>query len=89
VRVRVADGRVRMQVTDTGSGISPQDLPYVFDRFYRGDRSRSRQGGGAGLGLAIARQIVLAHGGEIRVESPAGKGATFTVELPEMAEKRS
>jgi signal transduction histidine kinase len=86
VRVRTADGCVRMQVADTGSGISPEDLPYVFDRFYRGDRSRSRQGGGAGLGLAIARQIVLAHGGEIRVDSREGAGTTFTVELPEIAE---
>jgi len=85
-RVSVAVTRVgeqvRVQVADTGSGISPEDLPYVFDRFYRGDRSRSRQGGGAGLGLAIARQIVAAHGGTLTVSSEPGEGATFTMVLP-------
>ncbi len=61
VVVRGQGDRVQLVVRDTGSGISPADLPHVFDRFYRGDRSRSRQGGGAGLGLAIARQLVRAH----------------------------
>jgi signal transduction histidine kinase len=71
-----------MQVADTGSGIAPEDLPHVFDRFYRGDRSRSRAGGGAGLGLAIARQLVTAHSGRIEVDSPPGAGTTFTITLP-------
>jgi len=79
---RAPDG-VRLTVQDTGSGIAAQDLPYVFDRFWKSDRSRTRQAGtGSGLGLAIARQLVQAHGGQIRVESLPGEGATFIVELP-------
>jgi len=73
---------VHLRVRDTGSGIAPEDLPRVFDRFYRGDRSRSRQGGGAGLGLAIARQLVRAHGGELTVDSKTGEGTTFSITLP-------
>ena len=82
LRVTHAGQQVRMQVADTGSGISPEDLPHVFDRFYRGDRSRSRRGGGAGLGLAIARQLTAAHGGDLSVTSQPGEGATFTITLP-------
>jgi len=77
-----AGEQVHVQVADSGSGISAEDLPHVFDRFYRGDRSRSRQGGGAGLGLAIARQIVAAHGGTLTATSEPGQGATFTMALP-------
>jgi signal transduction histidine kinase len=74
---------MRITVRDTGEGIPAPDLPYVFDRFWRGDRSRSHAGGaGSGLGLSIARQLVQAHGGRIRVESDLGRGTTFTVELP-------
>jgi len=57
-------------VTDTGSGIAAEDLPHVFDRFYRGDKSRTRASGGSGLGLAIVRQLVEAHGGQVWAESP-------------------
>ena len=78
---RVGDG-VRIQVRDSGPGIAPEDLPHVFERFYRGDRARRRHEGGSGLGLAIARSIVEAHGGRIRAESPAGGGAVFTIDLP-------
>ena len=85
-RVTVSVGRsgerVLLEVADTGTGIAPEDLPHVFDRFYRGDKSRSRRGGGAGLGLAIARQLVIAHGGEIAAESTLGAGTTFRVTLP-------
>jgi signal transduction histidine kinase len=73
---------VRLSVSDTGAGIPPEDLPYVFDRFWRGDPSRSHKEGSLGLGLAIAQQLVEAHGGRIRVESELGQGTTFTVELP-------
>jgi two-component system sensor histidine kinase BaeS len=74
---------VRIVVSDTGEGILAEDLPFVFDRFWRGDRARSHAGGaGSGLGLAIARQLVQAHGGQIRVESAPGQGTTFTIDLP-------
>ncbi len=75
-------GMVEVTISDTGSGIAAEDLPYVFDRFWRGDKSRSRSGGGSGLGLAIARQLVELHGGTIVVESAAGKGTTFRFTLP-------
>jgi two-component system, OmpR family, sensor histidine kinase BaeS len=80
----IQDGSgVRIDVRDTGEGIPAEDLPYVFDRFWKGDRARTRgSGAGSGLGLAIARQLVSAHGGTICVESKPGKGATFTIELP-------
>jgi signal transduction histidine kinase len=68
-----------IQVKDNGKGISPEDLPNIFDRFWRDEPSRQ---GSSGLGLAIARQLVQAHGGSIRVESQPGKGTTFLVSLP-------
>jgi signal transduction histidine kinase len=78
----VVPGGVRISVRDTGEGIMPEDLPHVFERFYRGDKSRSRASGGAGLGLAIAKGIVEAHGGHIDVESERGKGTVFSITLP-------
>jgi len=77
-----AHGHVRVQVKDTGEGIPAEDLPNVFEQFYRSEKSRSRATGGAGLGLAIAKGIVEAHGGRITVESEAGKGAAFTFVWP-------
>lgn len=77
-----ADRHVAVTVRDTGEGIQPADLPFIFDRFYRADRSRARQTGGAGLGLAIVRHLVAAHGGEIAVVSEPGQGAAFTFTLP-------
>lgn len=75
--------RVVLQVRDSGSGIAAEDVPLVFDRFYRADPSRTREGGqGTGLGLAIARAIIEAHGGSIAVESAIGAGTTFTMTLP-------
>jgi signal transduction histidine kinase len=83
LRAKTADGGVCITVSDTGAGILSEDLPYVFDRFWKGDRSRTRAGGGgSGLGLAIARQLVQAHGGRIAVESTVGQGTTFTIDLP-------
>ncbi len=73
---------VKVSVFNTGAGIPAEDLPYVFERFWRGDKSRSRAGGGAGLGLAIAKQLVTAHGGTIGAESAPGRGATFWFTLP-------
>jgi signal transduction histidine kinase len=80
------DGSVDVTVADTGPGISPEDLPRVFERFYRVDASRSRDDGGTGIGLAIARSVVEAHGGRIWADSEPGKGSTFTFELPVAAE---
>jgi signal transduction histidine kinase len=75
---------LRMSVSDTGPGIPPDALPHVFDRFFRAESSRRQDDGGAsGLGLAIARSIVQAHGGTLRVESPPGSGATFHIDLPD------
>ncbi len=73
---------VQVEVADTGEGISPDDLPRVFEQFYRGEKSRSRATGGAGLGLAIAKGIVEAHGGRIWVESKLGRGTRFIFTLP-------
>ena len=84
VNLHADDTGFYITVTDSGPGIPPADLPYVFDRFYRGDRSRTRVTGGSGLGLAIARQIVVAHGGRIWVDSPppgAMHGAEVGVRL--------
>ncbi|MEZ4725581.1 MAG: HAMP domain-containing sensor histidine kinase [Caldilineaceae bacterium] len=79
----VQDRQVRITVTDTGEGIAPADLPFIFDRFWRADRARTHTGGaGSGLGLAIANQLVQAHGGAIQVASELGKGTTFTLDLP-------
>lgn len=86
-QVRVAARRVpegvRVDVEDSGEGIAPADMPYVFERFYRGEKSRSRETGGAGLGLAIARGIVEAHGGAIHVDSHPGQGTAFFFTLPD------
>ena len=71
-----------LRVNDSGPGIPPDALPYIFDRFYRVDKSRSRAAGGSGLGLAIAKWIAEAHGGAIRAESTVGAGTTFIVDLP-------
>jgi heavy metal sensor kinase len=69
-------------ITDTGIGIPAEDIPFIFERFYRVDKSRSRAEGGTGLGLAICRHIAEAHGGKIEVESRVGAGSTFSVRLP-------
>jgi two-component system sensor histidine kinase BaeS len=82
------DGRdVLITVTDTGAGIAPEDLPHVFDRFWRADKSRTRRTGGSGLGLAITRKLAEAQGGDIAVTSTLGEGSTFTLRLPAPADQ--
>ena len=74
-------GSVRIKVKDSGEGIASEDLPFIFDRFWRGDKSRTGRVH-SGLGLAIAKQIVHAHNGTIEVKSEIGRGTTFTIEIP-------
>ncbi len=73
---------VEVAVTDTGAGIPDEDLPYIFERFYRVDKSRARATGGSGLGLTIAKGLVEAHGGKIKVSSEPGKGSRFSFTIP-------
>jgi len=81
------DGRLELAVADDGPGIPLEAQSRVFERFYRVDKARSREQGGTGLGLAIVKHVVQAHGGEVRVESSPGNGATFFVTLPAAAER--
>src|SRR5258708_37430397 len=83
IDVRIVDGQVEIEVKDTGAGMDPDFLPYVFDRFRQADSTTSRTHGGLGLGLSIAKQLVEAHGGRIAAGSDGkGTGSTFTVYLP-------
>jgi signal transduction histidine kinase len=87
VRLGSSDRNAVLEVQDTGIGITPDDLPHIFERFYRADPARGSDSGGAGLGLSIAQWIAQQHGGEIAVESRPGRGSTFRVSLP-MAKNR-
>jgi two-component system, OmpR family, sensor kinase len=80
VTVAAIDHRINIQIRDTGAGIAPHTLPHIFERFYRGDASRS--GGGTGLGLSIAKELIEAQNGQIAAESQMGQGTIFTVTLP-------
>jgi signal transduction histidine kinase len=83
IKLEFINSYAQLQVKDTGKGISPEFMPYVFDTFRQADSSITRRFGGLGLGLAIVRHIVELHGGSVYAESPGeGKGATFTVKLP-------
>ena len=82
VRVAPADGGAVVVVADSGAGVSPADLPHLFERFYQGDTAQAHSGEGTGLGLALAREIVLLHGGTITAESTLGAGTTVRIWLP-------
>ncbi|WP_030487509.1 HAMP domain-containing sensor histidine kinase [Micromonospora chokoriensis] len=82
ISANATDAEVIVSVTDTGSGISAEDLPQVFERFWRAEKSRSRQTGGSGLGLAIVRKLTEAHGGTVSATSTPTQGSTFTLHLP-------
>jgi signal transduction histidine kinase len=90
VRVEVGPdgGRAVLRVIDTGSGIAPDDLPYVFERFYRADRSRAGGRAGSGIGLTVARELIAANGGTIEVERTGSDGTTFRIVLPGVSEER-
>jgi signal transduction histidine kinase len=78
----LGEGRAEIRVRDTGIGIPRADLPRITERFYRVDKARSRELGGTGLGLAIVKHLVLAHGGELGIESQEGEGTTIRFTLP-------
>jgi signal transduction histidine kinase len=82
VAAKKLDNWLEISVKDTGEGIPAKDLPNLFERFYRVDKSRARATGGAGLGLAIAKSLVEAHGGKIEAQSEEGKGSRFSFTLP-------
>jgi heavy metal sensor kinase len=83
VRLSSEDGQARLEVEDTGQGIPASDLPHIFDRFYRADKSRTGEdGASSGLGLAIAKALVEAHGGRIKATSVVGNGTRFEIEMP-------
>lgn len=82
IALRVADGRAQVLVSDTGAGIAADELPLIFDRFFRASSSHRSATPGTGLGLGIARSLVEAHGGTLTVDSEPGRGTTFTISLP-------
>jgi signal transduction histidine kinase len=82
VSIKNTGSTALLRISDTGTGIPPEHINHIFDRFYRADEARRRDTGGAGIGLSIAKTIVIAHNGSISVESEPSKGSTFTVSIP-------
>lgn len=83
VTTRKAENGIELSFTDTGRGIPEDDLPFIFERFYRADKSRNRESGGTGIGLSIVKNIVDAHHGKITVISKEGEGTTFIILFPD------
>jgi signal transduction histidine kinase len=83
----VSAGWVRLRVKDTGEGIAPEELPHIWERFYRAESARARGDGGSGLGLALVKELTEAMGGTVGVESTPGEGSCFTVRLPQVAQQ--
>ncbi|MDE3047556.1 MAG: ATP-binding protein [Verrucomicrobiota bacterium] len=83
VKIEKKGDALHCSVSDHGMGISPSDLPHIFDRFYAADKAQSRKAGGAGLGLSIVKNIVEKHGGKISASSQLGKGSLFTIVFPD------
>lgn len=81
-RLEAGNGAIAVEISDTGIGISEEDLPHLFDRFFKADKARSRSAGGSGLGLSIVKKIVELHGGSVTVRSRTGEGSSFRIELP-------
>ena len=88
VAVRRRDGLVEIAVSDQGFGIAPNDQERIFERFYRVDPARSRQTGGTGLGLSIVKHVAANHGGEVTLWSVEGEGSTFTLRMPDSAQRQ-
>jgi signal transduction histidine kinase len=82
LKVKVEDGKLKIAVQDTGVGVAEEEMPKLFDKFFRSDDPRVQAETGSGLGLSLAREVVRMHGGEITVESVLNQGSTFTVLLP-------
>ena len=79
-----SEATIRVEVADNGTGIAPEHLPRIFERFYRADVARSRSSGGVGLGLAIVRSIASVHGGSAEIKSETGQGTTVSLAFPQM-----
>jgi len=91
IKIKIDEDRenITLSVIDSGDGIPEEDLPFVFDRFYKADKARTRGKTGTGIGLAIVANVVRAHGGEVEVDSRLGEGATFRIRLPKKQRKRT
>jgi len=91
IKIKIDEDRenITLSVIDSGDGIPEEDLPFVFDRFYKADKARTRGKTGTGIGLAIVANVVRAHGGEVEVDSRLGEGATFRIRLPKKQGKRT